>query len=358
MKQHLFDLQPSLKDASSVEIQEYIEEYKPFGEVYVKAALELPNDALDETDVTLADLEQQRKLKALLEGTPTEQTGSARGLTQKYKNMTRSLVNTQAQLHDIASIAERGVNLLTWAHPRKTGVVFGGFAFATALLLVIPNRLAIALGVSYLFADGFFKTFVAKKPRRQHHLDKSDIQLLNFLRSIPNNVELKEAFALRRRLFMHHQAYAHNYLKTAHRSIHWALRAETRQHYISIWQLVVKWVSRHWFFSPSYDSWRRSDENSSLNEASSDDGVISTEKMTEEEMALASGFDEIDPNQEAIPEVSHPAAALLDVPHARTPVSLMSPPHKPCTTLAEPVTEPAGRRVHPRLTRRVSVHDP
>jgi hypothetical protein len=154
-------------------------------------------------DPTGRDIERQVVLQDILERSIPRAFGAHQaGMLAQYKKMQRSILRIQAQLHDITSIAERFYNLMNWTHPRKTAMVLCGMLVGIAMLLLMPNRLVLAIGFCDLYMEGFWKhvLFPMEKTGAKK-LAKSDIQLLNLLRSIPNHVEVRKLFALRKRFY-------------------------------------------------------------------------------------------------------------------------------------------------------------
>ena len=159
----------------------------------------------------LMDLERQLILQELLEHRRPEQGHRDRvqGLTGQLKKFQRTMFRLQQQLHDATSLAERFVHLLSWTHPRKTALVVAGMLCGISMLLLFPNRLVVAAGVSYMYLDGLMMSLDKTEKSGQKTVAKSDIQMLNFLRSIPNKVELRNVFNLRRHFFELDQSTQH-----------------------------------------------------------------------------------------------------------------------------------------------------
>ncbi len=214
---------PEKRDAA---LRAYVDAIKPFGEVYVKIALELPDSCGEYQNPAeggaaaygaaayqpnLMDLERQLILQELLEHRRPEkgQRDRVQGLTGQFKKFQRTMFRLQQQLHDATSLAERFVNLLSWTHPRKTALVVAGMLCGISMLLLFPNRLVVAAGVSYMYLDGLMMSLDKTEKSGQKTVAKSDIQMLNFLRSIPNKVELRNVFNLRRHFFELDQSTQH-----------------------------------------------------------------------------------------------------------------------------------------------------
>ena len=181
------------------------------GSIRVVAALEKgvveADDRLERAKRGLAaDVFERKQLAAM---STKKAKVSAYG---NVKDLKRSLKGALDTAEFVTSTLERILALLTWEYPGKTLVVTLGLVAGITAMLLIPNNLLVAAFVSKLFLTGLVVKFKVWWPQKQEDdavkcddpalkqakQDPTEVQLFNFVKSLPNAPQRDRALANRR----------------------------------------------------------------------------------------------------------------------------------------------------------------
>ena len=103
-------------------------------------------------------------------------------LWRKLQDTQKSMIDAQSSILNAARFTERMYNLWNWTHPWKSCTMLIMIIMGTVAALVIPNKYAIAMGISQQFLKGLKKKLFPKKVHQvkgASALDADTIQVSN-----------------------------------------------------------------------------------------------------------------------------------------------------------------------------------